>query len=154
MMRIRFIILTLLIGLSVQGCSGWNSSPDYPESSDPVYRRPQIVHVRGFEIKNGVKSVRIGNSLGEYYLSSSLADTTCVTPVIGVDYFIFTKDSRWKWEGAKDYVDLKFFNDWSYIYPNSINVAVVPAVKDGKNHWKMGNGGWGIYVLDSWKSNK
>jgi len=66
-------------------------------------------------------------------------------------YFLFTKDTKWKFPGAKDFATLKFLNDWSGEYNNQENVALVPVVFNQANQWEI-NGDWGIFWLQSWQA--
>jgi hypothetical protein len=124
-----------------------------PDSNEPVSERPQIVRVQRLEMRNGVKYVNVGNSAGDFSLACSQSQDSCITPVSGVDYFLFTKETRWKFSGAKDVVTLKFFQDWSGTYKNQENVALVPAIRNNHNEWET-EGAWGMYWLESWRAKQ
>lgn len=106
---------------------------------------PETVRSEEVRIVSGVKLVTVGNSLGHYHLSCNAKVDSCVTPMPGKDYLVFSKETRWKMPGAKECcATLKFFQDYSISYNNQENVALVPD----------GDGRFGMYILDSWnKSN-
>ena len=151
----------LLVILAYLSCFGQNClarsnsagavPTNTPDSNEPISERPQIVRVQSLEMRNGVKHVNVGNSAGEFQLACNQSQQSCVTPVSGVEYFLFTAETKWKFSGAKDVVTLKFFQDWSGTYKNQENVALVPAIRTNNNEWKT-EGAWGMYWLESWRA--
>lgn len=102
---------------------------------------PEVVRSEEVRIEDGVKLVTVGNSQGHYHLSCNAKLDSCVTPVPGKDYLIFSKTTRWRFLGAKEVATLEFFQDWSVTYNKQDNIALVP------DH---DHGPFGMYMLLSW----
>ena len=84
----------------------------------------------------------MGNADGEYVLSCDIAEETCVTPLPGKDYYLFTKTTKWKFSGATKYATLEFFQDFTISYNNAENIALIPTA--------AGDSQVGMYWLSSW----
>jgi len=140
-----------LIGLALLLLALNASAAIFPESDEPISERPQIVRVQKVEVLSKIKYITVGNSNGQFSLACDQSQEACITPVSGVDYFLFTKETKWKFSGAKDLVTLKFFQDWSGIYNNKENIALVPAVRNQLNQWRT-DGTWGTFWLESWRA--
>ncbi|HEV7674579.1 MAG TPA: hypothetical protein VGQ12_08615 [Candidatus Angelobacter sp.] len=107
---------------------------------------PEIVHARQVRIESGdVKSVIVGNDNGEYSLFCNTKAGNCLTPVPAKDYYVFNSNTKWKMPGAKDYITLKWVQDWTVSYPKTENIALVPAEGGGPDEL-------GMYGLSSWKA--
>jgi hypothetical protein len=107
---------------------------------------PEIVHARQVRIESGdVKSVIVGNDNGEYTLFCNTKAGNCLTPVPAKDYYVFNSNTKWKMPGAKDYITLKWVQDWTVSYPKTENIALVPAEGGGSDEL-------GMYGLSSWKA--
>jgi hypothetical protein len=106
---------------------------------------PEIVRVE--KVVNGaeVKMVLVANKNGRYSLSCNSGSDGCETPQPGVDYYVITKDTSWRLQGAEGQITLKFIQDWTGEYNHAENIGLV-AVKlaDRKGT------GLGIYWLNSW----
>jgi hypothetical protein len=110
-------------------------------------RPPELFRSEGVRIEKGVKILTVGNVQGHYLLSCNTNLDSCVTPIPGKDYLLFTKTTRWKFPGAKDFVTLEWIQGWSGSYNNEENMALLP--EDGHR-----STGWGTYWLRSWNKNK
>lgn len=149
-------VLSLVLTASI-GCEGRFRKPpqaktmEVPEGEDPILLRPQIVRVEKVEIRDGAKFVNVGNRNGTYVLACNQDQKSCVTPISGVDYFLFTKDTRWKFMGATEFATLKFLQSWEGEYPSQENVALVPVVQRKPKQWEI-TGEYGIYWMASWQA--
>ncbi len=103
-------------------------------------RQPESEEVR---IENGLKTLTVGNSHGHYHLWCNIKANACVTPMPGKDYLVFSKTTRWRFGASKEVATLKFFQDFSVIYNNQENIALVPA----------DDGPFGTYARLSWSKN-
>jgi hypothetical protein len=107
---------------------------------------PEIVHARQVRIESGdVKTVIVGNDNGEYTLFCNTKAGNCLTPAPAKDYYVFNSNTKWKMRGAKDYITLKWVQDWTVSYPKTENIALVPAEGGGPDEL-------GMYGLSSWKA--
>jgi hypothetical protein len=107
---------------------------------------PETVQSEQVRIAKGVKLLTVGNAKGHYLLSCNTNLDSCLSPTPGKDYLVFTKSTRWKFPGAKDYVTLEWLQSWSGSYNNEENVALVPA--------EGGSTSIGMYWLRSWDKNR
>src|SRR6266436_4428958 len=105
---------------------------------------PEIVRVENVHLEEGAKIIIVGNDNGRYVLSCNIKASGCVTPLPGIDYFVFKKDTRWKIRPeAKEFMTLEFIQFWSEYSPNTENIGLV--IKDS------GQGGassMGIYIFE------
>ena len=108
--------------------------------------RPETVRGESVRIVKGMKMLTVGNDQGHYQLSCDTKQDSCVTPVPGRDYLLFTKDTRWKKPGASDFLTLKWLQGWSGSYNNQENIALIPADDEGITI--------GMYCLRSWDKNQ
>src|SRR5437588_336208 len=79
--------------------------------------------VASVRVVKDVKMLSVGNGQGHYQLSCNTSQDSCVTPVPGRDYLVFTKETRWKKPGAKDFLTLTWLQGWSGSYPKEENIA-------------------------------
>jgi hypothetical protein len=116
-----------------------------PQEPDQELIPPETVRAEEMRIVSGVKLLTVGNTQGHYHLSCNAKVDSCVTPMPGADYLLFSKETRWKMPLAKGCcATLQFFQDYSISYKDQENVALVPS-----------NGpGFGIYILESWSKTK
>jgi hypothetical protein len=63
---------------------------------------PETVRSEEVRIVPDLKLVTVGNSLGQYHLSCNAKVDSCVTPMPGKGYLVFSKETRWKLPGAKE----------------------------------------------------
>jgi len=108
--------------------------------------RPETVRGESVRIVKGMKMLTVGNTQGHYQLSCDAKQDSCITPVPGRDYLLFTKDTRWKKPGASDFLTLKWLQGWSGSYNNQENIALIPADNEGITI--------GMYCLRSWNKNQ
>ena len=152
-----FILLTCIAGCDKKNSDGSNSTKAatlcVPDGDDPISIRPQIVRVQKIENRNGIKYIYVGNGNGSFSLVCDQEQESCITPISGMDYFLFNKDTRWKFSKAKEFATLKFFQDWSITYNNQENVALVPVFRNQSNQWET-KGDWGIFWLESWNAKQ
>jgi hypothetical protein len=120
--------------------------PDQQQQDDGVIP-PEIVRVEAVRIENRVKILTVGNVQGHYLTWCNADVDSCITPIPGKDYLLFTKATRWRFPGAKDFMTLKWIQDWSITYNNQENIALVPRDGGGPNVL-------GMYVLRSWEKSK
>jgi hypothetical protein len=55
---------------------------------------PEIVRVENVRLEEGAKIIIVGNDNGRYVLSCNIKASGCMTPLPGIDYFVFKKDTR------------------------------------------------------------
>lgn len=147
-------IAVLVVGmLSCKSQSPTPSTATNPTPSKPVLAKdengddlpmPKIVPARQVHIGD-VKTVIVGNDNGEYALFCNTKASNCLTPAPAKDYYVFNSRTKWKMPGAKDYITLKWIQDWTVTYNNAENIALVPAEGGAPD-------GVGIYGLSSWKA--
>jgi hypothetical protein len=105
---------------------------------------PDIVQVEHVRLEEGAKIIIVGNDKGRYVLSCNIKAIGCLTPLPGIDYFVFNKDTHWKIRpNAKEFMTLKFLEDWTETYNDVENIGLVPT-KD------TAGGSLGVYILESW----
>jgi len=127
---------------TIQTPSSQPSPNAQPKAQDG--QEPEIVRVE--RVINGphqVKVVLVGNKNGQYSLSCDSDAEGCVTPTPGVDYYVITKDTNWRLEGATEPMTLKFIQDFTVSYNKAENIGLV-AVDVNKR------GRVAIYWLNSW----
>jgi hypothetical protein len=144
------VVLTLSCKSSPAPSTATNPSRTKPalpkDENGNDLQMPEIVHVRQVHIESGdVKSVIVGNDNGEYTLFCNTKASNCLTPVPAKDYYVFNSNTKWKMPGAKDYITLKWVQDWTVSYPKTENIALVPAESGGPDEF-------GMYGLSSWKA--
>jgi hypothetical protein len=88
---------------------------------------PEVVRSKEVQIEGEVKTLTVGNEHELYHLTCNATLDSCVTPVSGKDYLVFSKTTRWQMPGAKVPLTLKFFQDFSVMYNNQENIALFPA---------------------------
>lgn len=121
------------------------SKPALPKDENgDVLPVPEIVHVRQVHIGD-VKTVIVGNDNGEYTLFCNTKASNCLTPTPAKDYYVFNSNTKWKMPGAKDYITLKWVQDWTITYNKAENIALVPAEGGAPDEV-------GMYGLSSWKA--
>jgi hypothetical protein len=103
---------------------------------------PETVRLQKTVVFSGGKTVIVSNQEGRYTLQCNLDQDSCLSPKPGRDYWLFTKTTKVKMEGASDYMTLKFLMDFSGSYNHQENMALVPVTED-RSHW-------GVYWLKSW----
>jgi len=52
---------------------------------------PEVVRVENVRLEEGAKIIIVGNDNGRYVLSCNIKANGCMTPVPGIDYFVFKK---------------------------------------------------------------
>jgi hypothetical protein len=72
---------------------------------------PEIVRLENVKIDGDVKNVYVGNAKHHYVLFCKVKAAGCITPAADKNYLLFTKDTRWKMPGAKDFINLAFVQD-------------------------------------------
>jgi hypothetical protein len=55
---------------------------------------PEFVRVENVRLEEGVKIIIVGNDNGRYVLSCNIKASGCMTPLPGIDYLVFKKDTR------------------------------------------------------------
>jgi hypothetical protein len=103
---------------------------------------PEAVRLEKIVVSRGGKTVIVSNQEGRYTLQCNLDQDSCLSPKPGKDYWLFTKTTKVKMEGASDYMTLKFLMDFSGSYNHQENMALVSVTED-RSHW-------GVYWLKSW----
>jgi len=117
--------------------------PDPQRQPEETFTPPEVVRSEEVRIENGLKTLTVGNSHGHYHLWCNIKANACVTPMPGKDYLVFSKTTRWRFGASKEVATLKFFQDFSVIYNNQENIALVPA----------DDGPFGTYARLSWSKN-
>jgi hypothetical protein len=108
---------------------------------------PEIVHSRQVRIEGSdVKTVIVGNENGEYDLFCNTKAGNCLTPVPAKGYYVFNSTTKWKTPGAKEYITLKWIQDWTVSYNKAENIALVPVEGGAPDEI-------GMYGLSSWKAH-
>ena len=106
---------------------------------------PEIVRSKEVSIGgSGVKTVIVGNANGDYDLFCNTKADNCLTPIPAKDYYVFNEHTKWKMPGAKDYITLKWVQDWTVKYDQAENIALFP-VEGGAPE------DIGVYGLSSWR---
>jgi hypothetical protein len=125
-----------------------NATPSKPalpkDENGDVLPMPEIVHARQVHIGE-VKTVIVGNDNGEYTLFCNTKADNCLTPAPAKDYYVFNSRTKWKMPGAKDYITLKWVQNWTVTYNNAENIALLPAEGGAPDEV-------GMYGLSSWKA--
>lgn len=71
----------------------------------------------------------------------------------GMDYFLFTRETKWRFTDAEEPATLQFLQDFSIAYRNRENVALVPVVRGPSGHWEVASKTKvGIYWQESWQA--
>ena len=109
---------------------------------------PEVVRVENVRLEEGTKIIIVGNDTGRYVLLCNIKAIGCMTPLPGIEYFVFTKDTRWKFSGATEFMTLKFIQDWTESYANTENIGLFP-----KNSG-LGQGRFGVYIFESWAAKE
>lgn len=104
---------------------------------------PETVRVESVRVVGGVKNLKVGNAQGRYALACNTNQDSCITPIPGKDYLLFTKSTRWKKPGAKGFITLEWLQKWSGSYNDQENIGLIPADDSGITI--------GIYWLRSWE---
>lgn len=102
---------------------------------------PEVVQVAAVNIAGDIKYVTVSNDMGSYRLMCNIHFDGCITPEPGARYYLFNKNTYWKIPGAKDFISLKWVQDWTGTYKGSENVALVPDETSGAE------AGLGVFVL-------
>jgi hypothetical protein len=124
-----------------------NKKPALPKDENgmdlPI---PEIVRSKKVSIEgSGVKTLTVGNANGDYNLFCNTKADNCLTPVPARDYYVFNENTKWKMSGAKDYITLKWVQDWTVKYNQAENIALVPV--EGGAPQEIG-----VYGLSSWRA--
>lgn len=157
--RWKLFLATLSVGLLLS-CSTPSTKPSKANSQDPSSTAgqphqqrddvgvvpPEVVRSEEVHIGNGVKMLTVGNANGHYLLSCNTKVDSCITPAPGKNYLLLTKTTRWKMPGARDFLTLKFVQDFTVTYNEAENIGLVP--EDDADP------GLGMYWLRSWRSNR
>ena len=84
-------------------------------------------------------------------LSCNIKASGCMTPLPGIDYFVFKKDTRWKLApDATEFMTLQFIQDWTESYTDAENIGLVIT----KPHSGQGGPSFGVYIFESWTGKK
>jgi len=103
---------------------------------------PEVVRLENVKIDGDVKNVYVGNTKNHYVLFCNVKAAGCMTPIADKNYLLFTKETRWKVPGAKDFITLTFVQDWTVKYNEGENVGLVPEESGGPDSL-------GMYLLDT-----
>jgi hypothetical protein len=105
---------------------------------------PEIVRVENVRLEEGVKIIIVGNDNGRYVLSCNIKASGCMTPLPGIDYFVFKNDTRWKLQPeAKEFMTLQFMQDWTESYNDAENIGLMIT----NPHSRQGGPSFGVYIL-------
>jgi hypothetical protein len=91
--------------------------------------RPEVVRLENVQVEGNMKTVYVGNTSVHYALYCNLKAVGCITPGTDKNYLLFTKDTRWKMPGAKDFISLQFVQEWTVKYKEeegTENIGLVP----------------------------
>lgn len=150
LMMVVLIVFTCCCSSTVtkpeQAATGQTSPSQASPTAQPKAkddREPEIVRVE--KVINGpqVKVVLVGNKNGQYSLSCNANAESCLTPTPGVDYYVITKDTKWRLKGAEGEITLTFIQDFTVSYNNSENIGLVAVELNQR-------GRLAIYWLNSW----
>jgi hypothetical protein len=108
-------LTALLLTLGLAACT--STKAPAPVSKENVSTRPSQLEsvelgqlprkiVRAEFVQNdnlGVKTVTVRDAEGDYIMSCNLGDCTCINPVPGKDYFLFTKVTKTKIPGTDSF---------------------------------------------------
>jgi hypothetical protein len=123
------------------------SKPASPKDENGIdLPMPEIVRSKKVSIVgSGVKTLTVGNANGDYILFCNTKASNCLTPVPARDYYVFNDNTKWKMPGAKDYITLKWVQDWTVKYNQAENIALFPV--EGGAPEEIG-----VYGLSSWRA--
>jgi hypothetical protein len=107
-------IVILLMSLSAIAVGAQNLVP------------PEVVRLEKVKVYGDLKTVYLGNANAHYILNCNIKAAGCITPTANKNYLLFTKDTRWKMPGAKDFINLKFVQGWTVTYQDGENIGLVP----------------------------
>jgi hypothetical protein len=113
---------------------------------------PEIVRVENVlnNLGKGGKIIIVGNDKGRYVLSCNIKASGCLTPLPGVDYFVFKKDTRWRMPSATEFMTLQFMQDWKESYNDAENIGLMVTNPQAE----QGGPSFGVYVFESWTARK
>jgi hypothetical protein len=123
------------------------SKPALPKDENGIdLPMPETVRSKKVSIEgSGVKTLTVGNANGDYILFCNTKASNCLTPVPTRDYYVFDDNTKWKMPGAKDYITLKWVQDWTVKYNQAENIALFPV--EGGAPEEIG-----VYGLSSWRA--
>jgi hypothetical protein len=140
--RQKHVRRSFLLGLLVSPLCGAYGD----ERSGPP--PPEIVQVENVRVEEGAEIIIVGNDNGRYVLSCNMKASGCMTPLPAVEYFVFKKNTRWKFPAATEFTTLKYIQDWTESYFDAENIGLFP--KDD-----LGEGrSFGVYIFESWLPRK
>ena len=127
-MQIVLLVLAMLVSVSTA----------YAETLVP----PEVVRLENVKVEGDIRTVYMGNANRHYVLFCNIKEDGCFTPSSDKNYLLFNANTRWKMPGAKDFLTLKFMQDWTVKYNQGENIGLIaedPSTKDS---------GIGMFVLD------
>ena len=127
-MQIVLLVLAMLVSVSTA----------YAETLVP----PEVVRLENVKVEGDIRTVYMGNANRHYVLFCNIKADGCFTPSSDKNYLLFNANTRWKMPGAKDFLTLKFMQDWTVKYNQGENIGLIaedPSTKDP---------GIGMFVLD------
>jgi hypothetical protein len=117
---------------------------------------PETVELKGLQQFGGSKTVRVGNSAGDYTLVCNLsandlkahAIKSCLSPRPQQQYLLFRENTKWLINGANGPISLQFMQDWTVSYTGKENVGLLPMNDLGG--FAEDRADFGVYWLSSW----
>jgi hypothetical protein len=86
---------------------------------------PEIVRLENVQVEGDMKHIYVGNATKHYLLYCNLKADGCITPEENKNYLLFNSNTRWKMPGAKDFITLKFMQDWTVTYNSGTNIGLI-----------------------------
>ncbi|MGY4500406.1 hypothetical protein ACVWYH_004337 [Bradyrhizobium sp. GM24.11] len=123
----KFMLLTLALTMSAAAASAQSPVP------------PDVVRLENMTVRDGVRTVYVGNSNKHYVMTCDVKAEGCIKPEPDKNYLLFNKNTRWKMPGAKDFLTLADMQDWMVKYNRGENVGLVPEDDNGLR---------GVFLLD------
>lgn len=78
----------------VKPTPGYTVDQPNPERQADALIPPETVRSEGVRIEYGAKTLTVGNAQGRYLLSCNISDDSCITPIPGKNYLLFTKATK------------------------------------------------------------
>ena len=147
-MKVAEQIGIALLAVGMLSCKSQAPTPPaLPKDENGVeLPMPEIVHSKQVRIGGGdLKTITVGNANVDYILFCNTKASNCLTPVPARDYYVFNDNTKWKMPGAKDYITLKWIQDWTVRYNQAESIALMPV--EGGAPEEIG-----VYGLSSWRA--
>jgi hypothetical protein len=93
------------------------------------FNTPDVVQLEKAETSHDTDflTVTMASTRNRYMLTCITKNAGCIIPAAHKNYLLFDKHARWMMPGAKEFITLKFVQDWTGTYSASDdNIGLVP----------------------------